>query len=171
MISPELREEVMERFMASLPPEKKGSDCWLWQGPVRQDGYGIFCHKRKRFRAHRLSWHLAAGMDIPEGKQINHKCHQPACVNPSHLYCGSQQDNMNDMINAGRGVWVKGEAHGRANVPDKLIREAVSMVKSGFSLRNAAAFIRAKGYPTTHVAVYRWSKGDFRKSSLNGGIA
>ena len=171
MLDPELREEARYHFLAYLPPEEEGNGCWLWQGPVRSDGYGVFCYKRKRYRAHRVSWNLVTEMEIPEGMQINHKCHVPACVNPAHLYCGSQQDNMNDMINAGRGVWVKGEAHGRANVPDKLVREAVSMVKSGFSLRNAAEFIRAKGYPTTHVSVMRWSKGGFRKSSLNGGIA
>ena len=160
----------MERFMASLPPEEKGSDCWLWQGPVRSDGYGLLCLKRKRYRAHRVSWHLATELEIPEGMQINHTCHQPACVRPDHLYCGSQQDNMDDMIKAGRGVWVTGEAHGRAKVPDKLIQEALTMVKSGFSLRNAAEFIRAQGFPTNHVAVMRWAKGHCRKSALNGGL-
>ena len=161
----------MERFTGSLPPERKGSDCWLWQGPVRQDGYGLFCFKRKRYRAHRASWNLATELEIPEGMQINHRCHEPRCVNPAHLYCGSQLQNVHDMMEANRGVWVTGEAHGRANVPDKLVREAVSMVKSGFSLRNAAEFIRAKGFPTNHIAVMRWTRGDCRKSALNGGTS
>ena len=165
MIAPELLEEARDRFLACLPPEEKGSDCWLWQGPVRQDGYGIFCYKRKRYRAHRVSWHLAAGMEIPEGMQINHRCHQPACVNPAHLYCGTQMQNVHDMMEAGRGVWVTGEVHGRANVPDKLVCEALAVVKAGFSFRQAAEFIRAKGYPTTHVAVYRWNSGMFRATS------
>lgn len=56
---------------------------------------------KRRVRAHRLAWNLYKG-EIPKGLQVNHKCHNPKCVNTEHLYLGTQKDNIRDCIEAGR---------------------------------------------------------------------
>jgi len=79
----------------------KGKDeCWEWQG-IYVDGYGVTQINRKRIYSHRYSYQLYYG-EIPKGRQVNHTCHNRKCVNPFHLYAGTQQDNINDRNNANR---------------------------------------------------------------------
>lgn len=77
-------------------------DCWEWQA-AKIRGYGLFEYKGKSRRAHRVSWEITYG-DIPKGMYVLHKCDNPACVNPNHLFLGTQEDNMRDMIQKGRKV-------------------------------------------------------------------
>lgn len=65
--------------------------------------------------AHRVSWILAYG-EIPEGKSVLHRCDNPTCVRPSHLFLGTQADNVRDMCNKGRAVNPAGEDQGRAKL-------------------------------------------------------
>jgi hypothetical protein len=89
---------VEDRFWANVD---KSGDCWEWQASVNLDGYGRFCLKGKRIRAHRLSWVLANG-EIPEGMCVLHKCDNPPCVSPDHLFLGTRADNVRDMVQKGR---------------------------------------------------------------------
>jgi HNH endonuclease len=73
--------------------------CWLWSLKPNRDGYGKFGHKRKL--AHRVSYEAFVGI-IPSGKCILHRCDTRNCVNPDHLFIGTQQDNMADMYAKGR---------------------------------------------------------------------
>ena len=78
---------------------KKGHhSCWEWQG-AKIKGYGSVRINNVALYAHRVSWELFFG-SIPEGKFVLHKCNNPACVNPYHLYLGDQYDNVHDSIEA-----------------------------------------------------------------------
>ncbi|WP_283419204.1 HNH endonuclease signature motif containing protein [Sphingopyxis sp. Geo48] len=75
--------------------------CLIWDGPKDGGGYGFVQHEGKRWKAHRLAYHLANG-GIPDGAVICHKCDTPSCVNPAHLFAGTQRDNARDMAAKGR---------------------------------------------------------------------
>lgn len=105
-------------FFWSRVNKQNADECWLWTGFVDKGGYGKFkvgdyrVEKIKSILAHRFSWELANG-PIPRGKSshdycILHRCDTPACVNPKHLFLGSQEDNIRDMIKKGRYVcWAR----------------------------------------------------------------
>ena len=81
-----------ERFERRYIPEPN-SGCWIWLGPLSRDNYGRFgC-----MRAHRYSYQTFNAI-IPDGLFVLHKCHVPCCVNPKHLYAGTQKDNIHDEI-------------------------------------------------------------------------
>jgi hypothetical protein len=82
---------VEERFEKYTIPEPN-SGCWLWSGSCVQDGYGTLRVGGKSLRAHRVSWKLHVG-PIPDGLNVLHKCDTPPCVNPQHLFLGTQIDN------------------------------------------------------------------------------
>jgi hypothetical protein len=89
---------LTERFWAKV---EKTDECWLWTGAL-VTGYGqIAVSDGQRATAHRLSWEWENG-PIPEGLQVNHHCDMRACVRPSHLYLGTQEQNMRDKMERGR---------------------------------------------------------------------
>lgn len=91
-------------------------DCWLWQACMSDNGYGFFRLDNKQWRAHRVAWQLTYG-DIPEELRVLHKCDVPLCVNPNHLFLGTDTDNMHDRDAKGRQA--KGERHGWYTHPEK----------------------------------------------------
>ena len=94
--------------------------CWEWVG-TKRNGYGRTTTgsrtdgTRKSISAHRLSYLLFKG-DIPPGHEICHKCDNPCCINPDHLFTGTRQDNVNDREQKGRSVVLRGENNGRAKM-------------------------------------------------------
>lgn len=80
----------------------KSDGCWKWTAAKNESGYGMFgIGKKKLDRAHRISWKLLRG-DIPKGLFVLHKCDNPECSNPEHLFLGTNLDNVRDMISKGR---------------------------------------------------------------------
>ena len=97
------KKSLLERFEAKYIPEPM-SGCWIWISTIGSNGYGEIhnpdgSHKGKQ--AHRVSWEFFRG-PITEGLQVNHKCDVPLCVNPNHLYLGTQVQNIEDCIRRGR---------------------------------------------------------------------
>ncbi len=91
-----------------------GDGCWLWQGATRSFGYGCFyALPYKHYTAHRFAYEHFVG-PIPEGLLVLHKCDNPACVNPAHLFLGTSQDNMDDRNQKGRNT--RGESHPKAKL-------------------------------------------------------
>lgn len=77
------------------------TDCLVWTGAKSPTGYGRFLYEGANRLAHRVAWLLRNG-DIPQGKRVLHKCDVRCCVNPDHLYIGTQKENYADMESRGR---------------------------------------------------------------------
>lgn len=82
--------------------EPNENGCRLWQGRLSVKGYGLFSFAGKDERAHRLAWIFSGGKKIPEGMMICHQCDVRNCVEPTHLFLGTNADNVIDCVQKGR---------------------------------------------------------------------
>jgi hypothetical protein len=101
---------------------EKTADCWLWSGSKDKDGYGIYHVCRVTKKSHRIAWEIAFG-EIPKGLCVLHRCDNPACVRPDHLFLGTHADNVRDKHNKGR------QGKGNTSIPDETVRKIIAMRK------------------------------------------
>lgn len=95
---PSFSSAALDRFWSQVG---KGDCCWVWTGATNREGYGRFYACRDSFLAHRVAWSITKG-DVPQDKLVCHHCDNPKCVNPEHLFLGTNHDNMQDMTAKGR---------------------------------------------------------------------
>ena len=110
----------------------KKDGCWDWSGCKCAPGYGQFRCGKIRIRAHRASWNLHRG-EIPEGMFVCHKCDNPTCSNPEHLFLGTHLDNVRDMIKKDRHPTIgkKGENNHRAILKISQVKKIKKILKTG----------------------------------------
>lgn len=135
------RRPVSERFWEKVA-QRGASECWPWlAGTVR--GYGYLQRGGRRggrVLAHRLSWEIHRG-PVPDGLLVLHACDNPPCVNPAHLFLGTQGDNHADMTAKGRGYSTfrehpeitRGEANNHAKLNADQVREIRRLAAAGWS--------------------------------------
>jgi hypothetical protein len=102
--------------------------CWLWKGHKNKLGYGVIQLQGHKYLTHRIAWTRTHG-PIPAGKLVLHRCDNPGCVNPSHLFLGTQADNMRDRSSKHRQA--TGVTNGRAQLDTYLVCEMRRMYRSG----------------------------------------
>ncbi len=97
--------------------------CWIWQGARFSNKYGcINVGKRRNRLTHRLAYELWNG-EVSSDLFVCHHCDQPLCVNPNHLFLGTDQDNMNDKVKKGRGNCGRGENQGSSILTEKEVQQ------------------------------------------------
>ena len=104
------------------------NECWSWDAYKLKDGYGRFRLDHRMMLAHRMSWIIEHGKNIPDGLQVCHACDNPSCVNPTHLFLGTQSENMNDCVDKGR----LGERKGECNRNSRLTKENVVDIRKEY---------------------------------------
>ena len=106
----------------SIPHYRGLSQCWTWLGSLHpQKGYGQLGWNGRLIYVHRFSWILANGA-IPDGMRILHRCDIRSCVNPDHLFVGTDEDNARDRESKSRGKQPCGDMNGKRRHPDKCAR-------------------------------------------------
>jgi hypothetical protein len=80
---------------------KAPDECWPWRDAKLEFGYGAVRYQKRNWKAHRLAWALTHG-SIPGKSWVLHRCDNPPCCNPAHLFLGTHEDNMADMASKGR---------------------------------------------------------------------
>jgi hypothetical protein len=106
--------------------------CWLWTAACYGTGYGVLRVNGRNHHAHRMSWRFHRG-EIPEGMHVLHKCDVRSCVNPDHLFLGTNDDNIQDCISKGR--WACGEKAAKAKLTTVDIIEIIRLHNSGLGYK------------------------------------
>lgn len=109
--------------------------CWLWMGPKNKKGYGHIGINGKTVSAHRFSYSINVGA-IPDGLHVLHTCDNRPCVNPKHLWVGTNLENVLDCIKKGRAgtlFSLRGEAHSKAKLTAADVLEIRELNSDGFS--------------------------------------
>jgi len=140
-----------ERFNEKVDRSAGPDACWHWTGHRLPFGHGTFSPGRRSGNrhgyAHRFAWEQANG-PIPEGLHVLHKCDNPPCVNPAHLFVGTHQDNMRDMVAKKREG--RGETLPQAKLTEQSVREMRQRHADGETCVDLA-----KEYGVTHMTASR----------------
>lgn len=128
----EYLDTIRNRIIGSIKISDKS--CWEWQKSKSKQGYGQCGFLGKVHLAHRISWKVFNG-DLYPNILVLHKCDNPSCVNPEHLFLGTDKDNVMDSILKNRFHRAKGEQHHFSKYSTAQIREARLLKEKGLTYR------------------------------------
>lgn len=147
-----------ERFWMKVD---KSGDCWLWLGYRTAAGYGMFWLNGRMRVSHRVALELEHGDTLDRDTAVCHRCDNPPCVRPSHLFLGSLADNNHDRDKKGRQARLRGELNGRCLLTDDEAREIYRRGVAGDSPAEIArdyprcsystVYLIARGYTRRHA--------------------
>ncbi len=143
-------QDTIDRFFSHVI---KGPKCWGWNAHIDGCGYGIFSVKSKRIRAHRFSFKIHHG-PLVKGMEICHRCDNPVCTNPAHLWQGTHGDNLKD-------CHIKGRRNAITN--SKLTKEQIAeirLARASTKDRKWGAKELAKKFGVNREAVCRIGRGE-----------
>lgn len=147
-------EDARERLFARCEPIPE-SGCWMVHGWLDPSGYGRMRIGKKQYTTHRAAYIMENGEPDP-GLQVLHKCDNPACVNPSHLYAGTHKDNVRDRLE--RGPKTGGAYWGERNQIARLDKNRVAKIKRMLLDGNAQVQI-AKAFGVSRGAIDGIARG------------
>jgi len=133
-----------ERFKSRI---KITAGCWAWQDSIDSIGYGMFNMHGVTSNAHRAAYELFIG-EIPKGMCVLHRCDNPPCCNPKHLFLGTNQENTADRHKKGREA--RGESHGMSKLKEGEILTIRELYKQGCSQSELA-----RRYDVKQPAIWR----------------
>lgn len=148
-----------ERFWAKVRRSDPDA-CWLWAGRKGANGYGTIIRNNRFIYSHRHSWCLTNGA-IPPGLFVCHRCDVPLCVNPGHLFLGTNADNMADAAKKGRSA--SGERGGTAKLTQAQVNDIRAALRAGESRRCIA-----RRFGVGHSAINVISSGKGWRHSYPG---
>lgn len=137
----QLNKSPMELFYKNTIIPENTANCWIYktnQKPRKHNLiYGTMYLNGKNIGAHRFSYEQFIGK-IPEKYMVLHRCDNSTCVNPTHLFLGSANDNMQDKIKKGRMKVARGESHGNTNLTNNQVKEIKDKLRAGIKRRPIA---------------------------------
>ena len=144
-------------FMEKVYHSKGG--CWIWKAAKDKDKYGLHSFRgNKNSRAHRVSYTLYIG-EIPRGKQVLHRCDNPSCVKPEHLFLGTPKDNMLDKVSKGRAKGAEGVDHWSSKLNPSKVSEIVYLVRQGWPHKTVSEVYEVSASTINRIMCgYVWSK-------------
>jgi len=148
-----------DRFWSKI--NKSVTGCWEWFGSLDTSGYGLFRFQRRLVKAHRFSWQLVHG-EIPKGLLVCHHCDNRRCVNPAHLFLGTNKDNMQDASSKRR--WKK-QRPCRRVLSNEQVKEIRTILNEGHRVGGKIA--RQYGITPTMVSYIRRNKSWFAQVENN----
>lgn len=134
--APGMSKTEIVRYEAALAvPE---GECRITTAHLSAKGYGHVGIGGKHRYLHRMTLEVEIGRDLRDGEQANHTCHRRNCINPRHIYVGTQDDNMTDMVRAGRSPDMTGGRNPAARLTPDDVREARRLCSDGVTQREVA---------------------------------
>ena len=131
----------LSRFWAKVD---KSGECWLWTATA-PSGYGniglplrLWEDGHRTAKAHRVSWMIHYGIPPHDTHCVCHACDVPLCVNPSHLWLGTNLSNNQDMVRKGRNVILRGDASANKKLSVEQVAEAKRLLAAGETLSSVA---------------------------------
>jgi DNA-binding XRE family transcriptional regulator len=126
-----ITKERIEEKVLRIPE----AGCWVWMGSTQVRGYGEISSNNRKLLAHRASYEAFVGK-IPKGIYVCHACDNVSCVNPNHLFLGTQKQNLQDMANKGRST--RGVKNPMAKLDNYAVKEIREGIKTGHTDSNLA---------------------------------